>query len=374
MENNAEKNIEYNYEDKKLSSFLIKARLTQPYINLNDSSNLNDSLKDIYKDINQDNSDNTKKKINDLLFLNNPNKPKIEPSGSNFKLINPSVGVKIKEKKNEKSGGIDFYKEFHKYSINDFNKTLQNSIEWNKVKFKEKQEEEFNQTATVDLPNLKNNNMIKNMIKEDKENEQDTGELNPINVKYDINQKISNKRTRKKKLEKKSNLENSTTSASNMKYNNTKKSMARSTSEIILENEKLIKLKYLLFHDNDDKIKKIIPYNDRTKEKENLFDYKNQSSIRKKSKKVIGFKNKYSDIDNLNKNIITGNATQQKTNNKKMILPKLSLKNNETNFNRTMINFVRERTKKVVWEEYVQKKENNSKRKKIRKVKSVKDQ
>ena len=55
-----------------------------------------------------------------------------------------------------------------------------------------------------------------------------------------------------------------------------------------------------------------------------------------------------------------------------MVLPKLSLKNNETNFNRTMINFVRERTKKVMWEEYVQKKENNSKRKKNRKINSVK--
>ena len=51
-----------------------------------------------------------------------------------------------------------------------------------------------------------------------------------------------------------------------------------------------------------------------------------------------------------------------------MVLPKLSVKNNETNFNKTMLNFVRERTKKIAFEEYIQKKENTSKRKKIKKI------
>ena len=36
-----------------------------------------------------------------------------------------------------------------------------------------------------------------------------------------------------------------------------------------------------------------------------------------------------------------------------------SLKNNVTNFNKTMINFVRERTKKSMWEEYIRQKEIN---------------
>jgi hypothetical protein len=83
MESHAEKNIEYNNEDKKLSTFLIKARLTEPLINL---TNLNDSLKDFIKDINQNNLNlnNQKNKIDDLLFLSNLNKPKIEPSGSNL--------------------------------------------------------------------------------------------------------------------------------------------------------------------------------------------------------------------------------------------------------------------------------------------------
>ena len=372
MENHAEKNIEYNKEDNKLSSFLIKARLTQPLINL---SELNDSLKDAIKDINQNNLNlnNPKNKIDDLLLLNNINKPKIEPSGSNFKLINPSVGVNVKEKNKQKSGGVDFYKEFHKYSLNDFNKTLQDNIEWTKIKFKENNNEEFNSTAKVELPNLKKSNFIKNMIKEEKEKDHDTSELNPINVKYDFNHKIYNRKTRKRIIDNKNNFENTTTSASNIKNNNNiKRSMAKSTSEIFLDNEKFMKLKNILFHDNDDKINRIIPYNKRSRENDNLFVNRNQSSIRNRKKKVLEIRKKFNDVDNLNKNIITGKNTQITIKNPNMVLPKLSLKNNETNFNRTMINFVRERTKKVMWEEYVQKKENNNKRKKNRKINSVK--
>ena len=358
MESHAEKNIEYNNEDKKLSTFLIKARLTEPLINL---TNLNDSLKDFIKDINQNNLNlnNQKNKIDDLLFLSNLNKPKIEPSGSNFKLINPSVGVNVKEKNKQKSGGNDFYKEFHKYSINDFNKTLQDNIEWTKFKFKENKNEEFNQTAKVELPNLKKSNLIKSMIKEEKEKDQDTSELNPVNIKYDFNHKISNRRTRQRNLDLKNNLENITTSASNIKNNNIKRSMAKSTSEIFLDNEKFIKLKNILFHDNDEKITRIIPYNERLRENDRLFGYRNQSSIRSRKKKVLEIRKKFNDIDDLNKNIITGKATQITIKNPNMVLPKLSLKNNETNFNRTMINFVRERTKKAMWEEYIRQKEIN---------------
>jgi hypothetical protein len=287
-------------------------------------------------------------------------------------LINPSVGVNVKEKNKQKSGGNDFYKEFHKYSINDFNKTLQDNIEWTKFKFKENKNEEFNQTAKVELPNLKKSNLIKSMIKEEKEKDQDTSELNPVNIKYNFNHKISNRRTRQRNLDLKNNLENITTSASNIKNNNIKRSMAKSTSEIFLDNEKFIKLKNILFHDNDEKITRIIPYNERLRENDRLFGYRNQSSIRSRKKKVLEIRKKFNDIDDLNKNIITGKATQITIKNHNMVLPKLSLKNNETNFNRTMINFVRERTKKAMWEEYVQKKENNNKMKKNKRTNSVK--
>ena len=89
------------------------------------------------------------------------------------------------------------------------------------------------------------------------------------------------------------------------------------------------------------------------------MEYRNKSSIRQRNKKVIRIKKRFNDIDDLNRDIITGNAVQQMDKNSKIVLPKLSLKNNETNFNKTMINFVRERTKKAMWEEYIRQKEIN---------------
>ena len=44
----------------------------------------------------------------------------------------------------------------------------------------------------------------------------------------------------------------------------------------------------------------------------------------------------------------------------------------DINFNRTMINFNRERTKKSNWEDYVQKKESTKNIKKIKRFNSVK--
>ena len=51
-------------------------------------------------------------------------KEKIIPSGSNFKLILPNIGVVIKENNEKKEGSKDFNRYFQKYSINDYNKIL----------------------------------------------------------------------------------------------------------------------------------------------------------------------------------------------------------------------------------------------------------
>ena len=60
----------------------------------------------------------------------------------------------------------------------------------------------------------------------------------------------------------------------------------------------------------------------------------------------------------MNKNIILGTAGYEKLFNKNFVLPKLSIKNNEINFNRTMLNFNRERNKKTMLEEFIQRKSN----------------
>ena len=50
---------------------------------------------------------------------------RLKSKGSNFNLIRPSIRVKIKEESNIKSGGINFYQKYKKFSMYDFNKTLQ---------------------------------------------------------------------------------------------------------------------------------------------------------------------------------------------------------------------------------------------------------
>ena len=52
------------------------------------------------------------------------NQEKIIPSGSNFQIILPNIGVVIKENQNVKEGGREFNKYFNKYSIHDYDKIL----------------------------------------------------------------------------------------------------------------------------------------------------------------------------------------------------------------------------------------------------------
>lgn len=373
MESKAEKNIEYNNnEEQTLNSYLVKSRLTQPLLNL---VGLSDYMKNFYTD-NEMDPNTLQRKYNDFLMLSKINtKSRVEPSGSNFNLINPSVGVKIKDKKNEKSGGNNFYREFHKYSVNDFNRTLQDTLEWTKMKYREKSKEEFNPTVTAELPNLKDANLFKKiLIKDDKD--KDRSELNDVNLKTDFMQKIKNKRTRQRFLDeqtKKTYIENSSI-MTNTKYY-TKKNMVKSSSEINIDSDKLNKFKELLFHGNDFRTTYIKPYKSKLSDKNNnIFEFRNQSSMRIKNKNKHNNLKMYNEMDTFNKNIILGNAIYQRTVNKNMLLPKISSKkNNETNYsNRTMINFVRERTKRSVWEGYMQKRENDSKKKKVEKVKSVK--
>ena len=64
-------------------------------------------------------------------------KEKIIPSGSNFKLILPNIGVVVKENNDMKEGSKDFNKYFKKYSINDYDKILNEYVPLqNKTKLK----------------------------------------------------------------------------------------------------------------------------------------------------------------------------------------------------------------------------------------------
>ena len=76
-------------------------------------------------------------------------KEKIIPSGSNFRLILPNIGVVIKENNNKKEGSRDFNKYFKKYSTNDYDKILNEYVPLqNKAKIKDKFER-MNLTSTM---------------------------------------------------------------------------------------------------------------------------------------------------------------------------------------------------------------------------------
>ena len=365
MENNAKKNIIYNDEEENAnvySSFLFKSRLTEPFFNFgefNKNNSVNSQLK-------------YKRKLNNSFFDNFNKKQKVEPSGSNFNLINPSIGVKVTERKAVKSGGLDYFKEFKKYSIDEFNKTLQDAFEWTKYKPKDKSHTEGFKSSTPsnELTRLRKS-ILSKINSNFHTNDISNNELNSI-IKVNNNNYKKIKRNLKIKNREKNFGK---TFSDGFNFNQEKKThLIKSTSEIILTDKKFINLKELLFHDDKDKNKfiKNIPNNINRKIKENMNIF-NQNVILTSLRK-IEFKKIFSDVDKLNKDLISGNVTNDKLYfNNRAILPKISNRKNETNFNRTMINFNRERVKKSMWEKYVQKKENiTSDSKKIRKVNSVK--
>ena len=320
MKKEAMKNIIYNEED----------------YNNNDSSHIKSRSIDAYEFRRYDD-----------FFFDRFNNKKLEPSGSNFKLINPSVGVLIKEKNLIKSGGNDYYKEFHKHSIDEFDKSSKGNIELAKYDKKETQNDSFKTTTPNILKHLKINNLKKKF--DEKKADESSSIIDVIKNNKNYFKRITRNILNKNKQ---NNLGN--TSSDGFFSNQNKKSMLSSSSQIILKNKKFVNLKQLLFHDNKDEFtnesyNKLIKGN---KSFSNLFSRNKIQIALKQKNKLLNIRKMFYDIDKFNKSIITGKATLGKIfNNKKgMVLPKLSKKNEETNFKRNIINFIRERTKKVIWD------------------------
>ena len=348
MENNAKKNIEYNEEDRPYKLYLIKSRIND--YSMNDINKDNDKEKENTNDNNKNsNQKEIKRKNNSVVF--NENNIRFEPSGSNFQIMNPSIGVKIQEKLRVKNGGINFYEKFHKYSINEFNKTLQDTIEWSKYKIKEKQNEGF--ISTNPLPHLSK----MNSIKEEKE--------------------MSGVKTAESKSNKKSKKKNYFQKTFTNGFHKSK-ILVQSKSEIYSPNEQFPKLKEILLHDDQNEKKIMIKLQkDKNRKFENILGNRKQSSINRNNSMIEErkLKKKYLDIDNFNKNLIMGMAVPERSNNRKMILPKISWRNlNELNFNNTMTQFHRTRIKKGNPDDSSLKinEKNKSKNKGMKRVNSVK--
>ena len=165
---NAKKNIEYNVIQKiqPQKEMLLQKKLQQ---------------KLLFKKYKLKNKEKEKEESNSEEEDEEP-PGNLKPSGSNFALIKPEVGVIIQENAKVKSGGINFYEKYNKFSINDFNKTMTsiydrnfsnliNNIDTNT--FTSGKINVNNNTMTTfkkrDLSNNKSNNKIIEVSKEKEE-------------------------------------------------------------------------------------------------------------------------------------------------------------------------------------------------------------
>ena len=301
MEQNAKKKVIYNYGE-----FLNL--LNGNTLNSKDKEKLNEILKK-KESINLMKEDLFNIQSLPLTHLS-PRNERIEPSGSNFKIINPSIGVNIKEKNKIKVGGDNFFEKYNKYSVNEFNKTLKETLDFEtKIKLK------------GNLINNFNTN-IKNTIQEEN-NEND-------------------KNNKKDKIFRK-------TFSGGF---NRRKNMQKSQSDVFSINAKYPVLQDILLHDVDIDINNRQKLKEKSLSNENLFDRDIKSSIGR-----LGIKNKiinYDMMDEFNRELIKGNFIFNKS--KKKFLPKLPPKKNKTilpnlfnnynNFYNTANNFYRTRQKK----------------------------
>ena len=148
----------------------------------------------------------------------------LKPSGSNFELIKPEIGVIIQENAKVKSGGINFYEKFNKFSVSDFNKTMNTLFERNSS----------NNINNFDSNTYINNRMIMNNINSNSNN----NAMTPFNnmkkresVSNDIDNQMGddkNEELKEKYLFRKTFMNKLT----NLK----KKFMYKSQSEICLSN------------------------------------------------------------------------------------------------------------------------------------------
>ena len=341
------------YEEK--SKMASEAVENISYNNLKENKIKKDMKKTKSKNIIKEN------KLNELFI-------RLKPSGSNFGLFQPEVGVKIKEESNMKFGGINFLEKYKKFSIQDFNRTLNKSSLQNK---KEILNIKKLKTQKIDLLN---NTMTLTSLSNNKEKEELNKEKYNDNIFYKT---LKPEKITKKKFQK---------SFSNRLYNTTiRKKIIKSKSEISLNNSinSNILNEILTSKQNEENTLKnnyYIKYNE-SSFSNNCFDMKNSDininkifnrkihsptpTYRIKSKNnsflkiniINKMKNDYKIMDNFNRKILKGEYKDKlfqnniQNNPKGILLPILLFKNKKLRLKnelyRTKNLFYRTRRKKI---------------------------
>ena len=253
------------------------------------------------------------------------NKGQIILGGSNFTLINPSPGVNIKERHFVKAGPINFFQTFHKYSLEEFDKVLKDTLDYEKTKLS-------GNFLTNNLNNLQNNTIAK------KENLGLNKNLNINKIKVQNNKKNFRK-TFSETFRPKKYAQNPVKEVFTLNKRN------KSNLQRIFMND-----------DNDinaqkpKKIEKILSANN-ILNREILTPNGRVSNNKKKFNLNL--------MDNFNKNLIMGNITYGRDDNALPILPQKNIKisklQNNLNINgmsRTTNNFHRTRQKR--FNDYIQ--------------------
>jgi hypothetical protein len=247
---------------------------------------------------------------------------KIPISGSNFKIMKPSPGVKIKEHNNVKAGDINYFETFHKFSLEEFNKVLKNTLSLEKEK-------------------LRGNFLSKNIFLSNKDLIQKKEESNKFKALKISTQNYNNKN--KKNFRK--------TFSESFRP---KKYIQKPMKEFFSLNDKNHnELKEILLHDDELNINLVKSRKfDKISSTSNIFNRRNiltpEGRISKKKKEF-----KYHLIDDFNKDLIMGLFPYGRDNNE---LPKLPPRNisfnklannlNLNGMNRTTSNFYRTRRKR----------------------------
>ena len=323
---------------KKETALMVKK--AKKNIIFNDSSgntniNLFNQNLAINKETNKDNKNNANLSIEDpfSLFPLNLSKrhqrnEKIVLSGSNFKLMNPSPGVNIKEQNNIKQGGINFYQTFHKYSLDEFNRVLKDTLYLERAKLS---------------GNFLNNNI--SPIKRDNTSKKEEKNFN-MNFKA--------KKIPLQQLSERNKNNFRKTFSENFKP---KKPIQKPLKEVFSLNEKnsILDLREALMHEDSDMIPSSNP-NRKNKKLEKISSYNDifrrviltPNGRSDENKKEI----KFNLMDNFNKDLIRG---YYQTGTGRYVLPKLPPKtkinlnkmmNNINGMNNTMNNFYRTRQKR----------------------------
>ena len=135
----------------------------------------------------ENNENNENNNLNNYMISHQ----KILPSGSNFRLIHPEIGVKISENMKIKDGGNNYFKKYNKYSIEAFLKILKGNKDkdiFNELNKTESEESKIIIEENKNKVNKTLNNFHKKIIKSPS-----AGNIVMKNIKYNNLSNIINK-------------------------------------------------------------------------------------------------------------------------------------------------------------------------------------